>query len=466
MLFTSSQFLLFFFPFVLFIYYVVLKSTRKGQNLFLTLASLVFYAFGEPYFVLIMIGSILFNWLAALAVDHWRTQRKLCIGILTFMLTVNLGILGIFKYLMFILGNVNTLLGAQFYIPHILLPLGISFFTFQAISYVIDVYRGHGVVQKNPLNVALYIAFFPQLIAGPIVRYETIAHQIENRRENWNDFTAGLARFCLGLAKKMIVANNLSVVADMGFASPDQCSVLMAWLAAIAYTFQIYFDFSAYSDMAIGLGRMFGFRFLENFNYPYISRSITEFWRRWHISLGTWFRDYVYIPLGGSRVSSTAHFIFNLFVVWLLTGIWHGANWTFLCWGLLYFVLLLAEKLTGFEKRLSYFSWIYVMFFTIIGWVLFRAENLAVAQEMISTMLFLNDKNFSDTLALYYIYEYGAFFVIACIASCPIYPWLKRRYSSSAVYSTLYFASLILLFLISLSFIIQGGTNPFIYSNF
>ncbi len=298
------------------------------------------------------------------------------------------------------------------------------------------------------------------------MRYETVVDQIENRRENWNDFSAGLARFSLGLAKKMILANNLSVVADIGFTNPEYCSVLMAWLAAIAFTFQIYFDFSAYSDMAIGLGRMFGFKFLENFNYPYISRSVTEFWRRWHISLGTWFRDYVYIPLGGNRVASTSRFIFNLFIVWFLTGIWHGANWTFLCWGLLYFVLLLAEKLTGFEKRLSYFSWVYVMFFTIIGWVLFRADNLGIAREMISTMLLLNDRNITDALTHFYLIEYAGFFIIAGIASFPIYPWLKKHCANSRVLSTIYFTGLVLLLIISFSFIAQDGTNPFIYSNF
>lgn len=352
MLFSSSVFLFLFLPVVLLVYYLPLRRWRQGQNVFLLLASLGFYAWGEPWFVLVMLGSILANYGFGLWVDACKRAGRTCAPPLVTALAVNLGILFVFKYLTFTLGILNRL-GAAFVIPGIELPIGISFFTFQALSYVLDVHRDRGEVQRSPLKVGLYISFFPQLIAGPIVKYETVAQQIDHRKEIWADFSAGCSRFIVGLGKKVLLSNQLAVVADRAFGQGDGLSASFAWLGALCYTLQIYYDFSGYSDMAIGLGKMFGFHFLENFNYPYISRSITEFWRRWHISLSTWFRDYVYFPLGGSRVNSKAKHIRNLFVVWLLTGVWHGANWTFLAWGLFYFVLLVLEKYGGLGRGLS-----------------------------------------------------------------------------------------------------------------
>ena len=302
MLFSSNIFLFIFLPAVMLCYYVFLRKSRVLQNVFLFFASLFFYAWGEPKFVFVMMLSIVINWAGGLFVYKYRKDKRKAYAVIAIDVLFNLGIIFIFKYLMFAMENMKLLFGMdQLTIPVIELPIGISFFTFQALSYVIDVYRRDGEVQKNILNVGLYIAFFPQLIAGPIVRYGTIADQINNRKENFEDFSQGVVRFVIGLSKKVLIANNMAVVADYAFATAGHNSLLLAWMGAIAYTFQIYFDFSGYSDMAIGLGKMFGFHFRENFNYPYISMSATEFWRRWHISLGSWFRDYLYIPLGGNR---------------------------------------------------------------------------------------------------------------------------------------------------------------------
>ena len=300
MLFSSSIFLFNFLPITLFIYFVFLRKTKKIKNYFLLLMSLIFYAWGEPKFIVMLIFSIIINWFCGLLIDKYSENKKRCKLLIVLTIISNLTILLIFKYLGFLVTNLNSVFSANIPVPQIALPIGISFFTFQAISYVIDVYRGNGKVQKNILNVGLYLAFFPQLIAGPIVRYETIAEQIDNRKENIEDFSKGTYRFLIGLFKKVLISNQMAILANVAFDSTPT-SVLLAWLCAIAYALQIYFDFSGYSDMAIGLGSMFGFKFEENFDYPYTSKSITEFWRRWHISLGTWFRDYVYIPLGGSR---------------------------------------------------------------------------------------------------------------------------------------------------------------------
>ena len=318
MVFSSNIFLFAFLPCILVLYYLV-KFNRKLSNIMLTIASLGFYAWGEPTFVLVMMASIVMNWLFGLAVDRVRgnkTQERL---VITLMLIMNLGLLGVFKYLMFFLRSINFVFSANLPIPQITLPIGISFFTFQSISYVMDVKRGKGQVQKNLINVALYISFFPQLIAGPIVRYETVAEEILHRRENLSDFTEGCRRFLIGLSKKVILANNIGIMLETAHGlSSAEMSVASAWIGAFCFMLQVYFDFSGYSDMAIGLGRMFGFHFRENFNYPFIAKSIGEFWRRWHISLVTWFQDYLYFPLGGSRVKSKARLMFNLFVVWFV----------------------------------------------------------------------------------------------------------------------------------------------------
>lgn len=344
MLFPSEVFLFLFLPFVLAVYYLVLRKHTVGKNIFLFIMSLLFYAYGEPKYVFLMLFMILLHYGLGLLINKYSGDERMQKLILFLMVVIDVCILGYFKYLNFIV-SIFTSKADTF---KIVLPIGISFFTFQAISYVVDVYRGKGKVQTQFLNVGLYISLFPQLIAGPIVRYETVANEIENRKENLNDFAVGVNRFIIGLGKKVLLANQFAVVSDTVFGNVTSTgttnSFLLLWMGAIAYTLQIFFDFAGYSDMAIGLGRMFGFHFLENFKYPYISKSISEFWRRWHISLQTWFKDYIYIPLGGSRVNSKTRLVFNIFVVWFLTGVWHGANWTFIVWGLMYFVLLILEK--------------------------------------------------------------------------------------------------------------------------
>lgn len=373
---------------------------------------------------------------------------------------------------MFTLENINFIFGTNLLVPIIKLPIGISFFTFQAISYVIDVYREDGKVQKNPLNVGLYISFFPQLIAGPIVRYQTIADQIIDRKETLDDFSEGVFRFIKGLGKKVLIANSMAIVADKAFIIPiSELSFSFAWLGALAYSFQIYYDFSGYSDMAIGLGKMFGFHFLENFNYPYISLSISEFWRRWHISLGTWFRDYVYIPMGGSRVKTNTKLIFNLFIVWFLTGLWHGANWTFICWGLMYFVLLVFEKTVDLNKLLKndIIKRIYTLLFVQIGWVIFRATDIRQAVGYIRTMFNINTQlPLFDNNTLLYFNENKIFFLLALIFSMPVVRWIagKLKYKKSYSIEVINVLTYVLIFLLSASYIVKGSYNPFIYFNF
>ncbi len=474
MLFSSTVFLFFFLPIVLFGYYVLFKKSRMLQNIFLLTSSLVFYAWGEPKFVLIMILSVVMNWLFGLLVDRFRDKKKKAYAVIAAAAVFNIGLLFIFKYLVFTLKNINALFSADIAVPDIALPIGISFFTFQAFSYVIDVYRGDGEMQKNPLNVGLYISFFPQLIAGPIVRYRTVADEIKNRKETLSDFTYGVTRFMTGFIKKAILANTMAVVADAAFDSTETLSVSFAWLGAIAYSFQIYYDFSGYSDMGIGLGRMFGFHFLENFDYPYKSCSITEFWRRWHISLGTWFRDYVYFTLGGSRVESKLRLVFNLFVVWMLTGIWHGANWTFILWGFMYFVLLTAEKLTGFakkEKTIKPLRYIYTMLFVVLGWVLFRAKDLSSAFIYLKSMFALSGNDFLSENSVVYLKNYAVILIICAVFSLPFAKYVSKKYSAlgeraKTVSGVIYQIALFAAFLIAVSYIVKGTYNPFIYFNF
>ncbi len=470
MLFASTVFIFLFLPSVLFLYYVVLKKFRTAQNILLLVASLLFYAWGEPKYVLIMMLSIIMNYALGLLVDKYRGNKTKSRLIIAATVVFNLAILYIFKYLMFTVENINSIAGLHLSVPNIVLPIGISFFTFQAMSYVIDVYREKGEAQKNPLNVGLYISFFPQLIAGPIVRYETVAYQIKHRKETFDKFSEGVCRFIIGLAKKVLLANTMGVIADYSFEMPhSELTVVMSWVGALAYTFQIFFDFSGYSDMAIGLGKMFGFDFLENFDYPYISKSISEFWRRWHISLGTWFRDYVYFPLGGSRVKSKARLVFNLFVVWSLTGIWHGANWTFLCWGLMYFVLIAVEKLIGWEKKnpnkMQVLKHIYTLFFVVMGWVLFRAESLTDAISYMGTM-FGGGELINDS-TIYYALNYIVYFVFAILISTPIFKKISEKVNgNNPVIAVITAIGLFVLLIISVSYIVKGAYNPFIYFNF
>ena len=413
-----------------------------------------------------MILSIIAGWFVGQKVDPFVTppfqSRKqwLIVGV-----SFHVIILFIFKYLTFTASQLGILLHKDFSFIHIALPIGISFFTFQLLSYLFDIYYGKAHAQKSVLNVGLYIALFPQLIAGPIVRYDTIQDQIDHREENLSDFSSGMMRFIYGLAKKVLIANYVAQIADNIFDAGVPHSLTTAWLGAIAYTLQIYFDFSGYSDMAIGLGRMFGFHFPENFNYPYISRSATEFWRRWHMSLGTWFRDYVYIPLGGNKVSKQ-RWIFNLFMVWALTGIWHGANWTFLSWGLLYFILLLVEKLTGFTKKIGPFSHIYALVVIILGWTIFRSVDLTHAYHYILMMFGIGAKSLYDESTRYYLKNGITIWIMAILLSTPIIPYIQEKYKNTAITNIGEPLLAACLFLLSIVVTTSTTYNPFIYFNF
>ena len=462
MVFSSTVFLFLFLPLTIVIYYNPIIKSRKFKNLFLLLASLLFYAYGEPVFVFLMIFSIIINYFLGLKISSTSNAKfYLIVGYI-----YNFFILFIFKYLTFFLNNLNLVFNKNINM-NIVLPIGISFFTFQMLSYVIDVYRNPEIVQKNIFNVGLYVSLFPQLIAGPIVRYETIAKDINERKENIKDFSSGVYRFVFGLGKKVLIANYVGLIADNIFYnhSLGNISVLTAWIGAISYTFQIYFDFSGYSDMAIGLGRMFGFKFAENFNYPYISKSITEFWRRWHISLSTWFRDYIYIPLGGSKVSNKRH-ILNLFIVWLFTGLWHGANWTFIVWGLYYFVFILLEKKTNFVKKIGKLSYLYTLLIVIIAWVIFRADNLGIAFNYIGKMFFVNN-NFFDNQSMEYIKACGFIIPIGIVLSTPIIKiiWQKININENAK-ALIKALAVFVIFIFSVLACINSSYNPFIYFNF
>ena len=475
MLFSSTVFLFAYLPFVIFCYYALFRKNRLLQNIFLLIMSLIFYAWGEPKFVLVMMLSIIVNWALGIPAAKYRDDKVKGRAVIAVGAVFNIGLMFIFKYLMFTLENVNAVFGLSIPVPQITLPIGISFFTFQAFSYVIDVYRNDGEMQKNPLNVGLYVSFFPQLIAGPIVRYQTVANEIKHRRETRADFTSGVERFIVGFLKKVMLANTMAVIADAAFDAKTTISPSFAWLGAIAYTFQIYFDFAGYSDMGIGMGRMFGFHFLENFNYPYVSKSVTEFWRRWHISLGTWFRDYVYFPMGGSRVDSKARLVFNLFVVWFLTGVWHGANWTFLVWGLMYFAILTVEKLTDVPKKEGRFlnipKYAYTMLLVIFGWVIFRADSIGAAGDYFKAMFGASGGPLISEDTIFYLKNNLALLIASAVFSLPVAPFVRKkiealnektRRTANAVYTV----ALLLLFIVAISYMIKGTYNPFIYFNF
>jgi len=458
MVFSSYIFLFLFFTALLALYFVLPARFREGRNVVLLVFSLLFYYCGGPKYLPLMLLSITINYLSGLLVQGKR-RWALVIGI-----ALNLALLGWFKYAMFFAENLHAL-GLPVTVPQIVLPVGISFFTFQGMSYVIDVYRGDAAAEKNPLRLALYIALFPQLVAGPIVRYITVAEELRSRQETFDDFAAGAMRFCFGLAKKMLLANNLGLMADEAF-SATALSTPAAWLGALAYTGQIYFDFSGYSDMAIGLGRIFGFHFEENFNYPYIARSVTEFWRRWHMSLSGWFKDYVYIPLGGSRCSKAKQ-IRNIFIVWLLTGFWHGAAWNFILWGLWFALLLFGERYV-WKNLLARLPRIlqhgYTMILVIFSWVLFRCESLGAVGSYLAAMF---GRGASISIATYFLKQYGVYLIIGVIAALPVKGWLERKlehHEGIRVWGS----ALLALLLLALSFLqlISSTFNPFIYYRF
>ncbi len=465
MLFTSLEFLLFFLPTVLLLYFPL---PHRAKNVWLLLASLFFYAWGEPSFLPVMLLSILFNYLCALLIARFFRAGR---GILTLAVVGNLGLLFVFKYANFFTSLLHPLIPSlpKTSIP---LPIGISFFTFQAMSYVIDVYRGTPE-RKNPLDLGLYIALFPQLIAGPIVRYSDVAREIDQRKVTWERLSAGILRFLRGFNKKVLLANALSAVADAAFAS-ESLGTGLSWLGIVAYALQIYFDFSGYSEMAIGLGLMLGFSFPENFNDPYISGTVSEFWRRWHITLGAWFRDYLYFPLGGSRVSSRARLVFNLAIVWLSTGFWHGASWNFLLWGAWYGILIGAEKLLGIPRRLQRHRSLRALYrgFTLlavlVGWVFFRADGIGAAGHYLGAMLGVEGEG-AD--AFFYLREYFVIFAAAILCATPFLRKLQRcalsgDESRANLYRRLSAAWQIVLFAVSVSFIVMDAHNPFIYFNF
>lgn len=473
MVFSSISFLIFFLPCLFLCYFIIPKKFRNVRNFVLLLFSLFFYGFGGPKFLLLMIISILINYVCGiLASNHFnKTIRKIG-SILAVIL--GMGLLVYFKYTGFFVEILNSF-GAMLPVPEITLPIGISFFTFQGLSYVLDVYSDDAEVQKNPLKLALYISLFPQLVAGPIVRYTTVADEITKRDENIKEFADGIQRFCFGLAKKMIIANAMGEIADKIFSLPSpKLSITLSWIGAIAYTIQIYFDFSSYSDMAIGLGKMFGFHFLENFDYPYVSKSITEFWRRWHISLSTWFRDYVYIPLGGNRCTKLKQ-IRNMFVVWLLTGLWHGSSWNFVVWGLWFFILLLGEKYVWgrfLEKCPNFLRHIYTMLLVIISWVFFRAENLSSAMNYLSFMFGLQG-NFMGDRTIYYLFQYAFEFFVGIAVCFPLTKKAKtlfEKHSDIKIiavisdYGPKFFA--ICFLMICYMKLATGSFNPFIYFRF
>ena len=481
MIFSSIVFLFLFLPCVLILYFLI---PRQFKNIFLLLASLFFYAWGEGLFVLIMLLSIAVNYLSGILIDRYRNVATVK-WILAGAIGINLSFLAIYKYANFLVDNLNELLSiinmSSIIIETVHLPIGISFFTFQAISYLIDVYQEKAPVQKNPINIALYIALFPQLIAGPIVRYHDIARQIVSRVVSLEDFACGVERFIWGLAKKILIANTLAGVADQIFALPGQeLTASLAWFGLVCYSLQIYFDFSAYSDMAIGLGRMFGFRFLENFNYPYIARSIQDFWKRWHISLSCWFRDYLYIPLGGNRCAPWRVYL-NLLTVFFLCGLWHGASWNFIIWGLLHGSFLIIERL-GFNRLLAYWwyplSHVYVLFVVMISWVFFRIEDFPTALQYLKALFgFGEGLGIRYHIDMYFNVEILLFLCIAFLGSMPLMPYLSHRwkiyYKKShhgiiwhIAISSVHVSILLSILLLSFAYLASGTYNPFIYFRF
>lgn len=476
MVFSSIPFLFFFLPLVLFFYYV---APRRLKNTVLLIFSLFFYAWGEPVYVLLMIGSIVINYVFGLLLDRAKRgkNQKRAKRWLVLSIVFNVGLLGFFKYADFLLENVSLFVGADLGRLDLPLPIGISFYTFQIMSYVIDLYRGHVWVQTNLIDLGAYVSLFPQLIAGPIVRIRDVAAALRERKESVSAFAEGVSRFVTGLGKKVLLANTIGAVWSEIQALPlDELSAMTAWLGILAFTFQIYFDFSAYSDMAIGLGLMFGFRFLENFNYPYVARSITEFWRRWHISLSSWFREYVYIPLGGNRKGLKRQIV-NLFIVWLLTGLWHGASWNFVFWGLYFFLLLILEKaflLRLLERAPSVISHLYTLFFVIVSWVIFSFEKLTDVWQYLSAMFNLNGAPFIDSVARYHALSNRSLFVILAIASTPLprrlFYRLQKAMAFKSVPDSCFFglkliATLGLMLLVS-AHLVDAGFNPFLYFRF
>lgn len=469
MLFSSTTFIFMFLTLLLILYFPI--KNIKYRNIILLIFSLIFYSWGEPKYIFLMLLTVLIAYIFGLLIDKYRKDKKKSKLFLVISIILILLNLFIFKYLDFSIGIINSIFKTNIGLTKLVLPIGISFYTFQILSYVIDLYWGKVGVQKNYFRLLLYVSFFPQLIAGPIVRYETVEKEISDRKTTLDGFISGFKRFIWGLAKKVIVANNVAIFCDYVYNNYSSYGSNILWVAAVCYTLQIYFDFSGYSDMAIGLGKMFGFNFLENFNYPYIATSINDFWRRWHISLSTFFRDYVYIPLGGNRVSKIK-FIRNIFIVWLLTGICHGASYNFILWGLYYAILLLIEKMvTGkyIEKLPKVLKILYSLFFITLGWVIFRVENINDLILVIKKMFSFNNTSFVTLFnnnAM--LISTAPYIILGIFLSLPIDKWFKEKVdkSNSVILTLIEDLILGVLFGISIMFLVSNSYNPFIYFRF
>ena len=462
MVFTSINFLYYFLPTVLILYFIVPK---KYKNLLLLISSLLFYFYGEPKYIILMVIEIVLAYFEARLIEKYKSKE-----IFIFSIFIHVLLLCIFKYTNFLITNINGIFNTNISLLNIVLPIGISFYTFQIISYLVDVYKEKVKVQKNFISLATYVSLFPQLIAGPIVRYETINDELDNRKQTFNDFSSGISRFIIGLSKKVLIANILGELCNI-FILSNEKTVLFYWIYGISYSLQIYFDFSAYSDMAIGLGRMFGFHFMENFDYPYISKSITEFWRRWHISLSSWFKDYVYIPLGGSR-EGTFKLIRNILIVWLLTGLWHGSEWTFVIWGMFIGILLVIEKLLlnkYIEKLPSIVRRIYTLFIIMISFIIFSGSNINESFNNI-VGLFNFSNPFINKFTIHYLKDYGLVLIIAIFLSTPILKntiiKLKENKKINNIINILDIIVLLILLVIVTSYLIDSSYNPFLYFRF
>ena len=463
MIFSSIPFLFFFFPLFILLYFTL---PFKYKNHILLLFSLIFYAWGEPIYILLMIFSSIVDFINGKNIEKHKDDNKKKKIYLIISIIINISLLGFFKYADFFIKVINNILNLDIPLLKLGLPIGISFFTFQTMSYSIDVYRGDVKAEKDFLTFMTYVCMFPQLIAGPIVRYETVSSELHKRDINFKKFADGFTRFLRGLFKKVLIANNIGLLFTLITSSEvNDISIMTGVLAIVSYAFQIYFDFSGYSDMAIGMGNMCGFTFLENFNYPYISKSITEFWRRWHISLSSWFKDYVYIPLGGSRVNILKN-IRNILIVWILTGFWHGASWNFIFWGLYYGILLLLEKFVlkkYIDKLPDFVKHIYTIVLVFIGWMIFAFDDSKYLFEFIKA---LTSNKFVDSAFLYYFKNYFLILVIATLFSLPVYPKVKEKVNNSIFTSLLSISIYVILFIITLSYLVSDTYNPFLYFRF
>ena len=461
MLFSGIPFLYYFLPAVLLAYFLVPKAWK---NAVLLLSSLIFYGWGEPKYVFLMIATIALFYGCGLAIGKAQSQKMKKLW-LTVSVVISLALLAVFKYADFFVDSFNAVTGLSLPLLKLALPIGISFYTFQCLSYTIDVYRGNVPPQKNLISFGAYVALFPQLIAGPIVRYVDVARELEERTHSWQEAALGLRRFILGLAKKIILADNFALLMKL-FRESGEKSVVFYWMYAIAFTLNIYFDFSGYSDMAIGLGRVFGFHFIENFNYPYLSSSVTEFWRRWHMSLGSWFRDYVYIPMGGNRVKKS-RWVFNILVVWMLTGLWHGAAWNFVAWGLMFAVLLLLEKWVPVLKKLpGILRHGYVLLAVVVSFVLFNAESFSQAGSDLACMFGFGRLPDITEQTLYYLRSFGILFIVGFIGATPVVKQMAERIGKTKAAAVLEPLLLILLLLVCTAYLVDGSFSPFLYFRF